>query len=321
MLMNLSCLVRKDEALRAAARKEAKIESPFLLENEEIVLSMFGMYWYSGGIYHNWRPGHFYVTNKRLVLFREMPPEILFETPYTNMKGMALRKERRSKGKAREELHVLLEGDEIARLHAVNTAVLKRAIEERLEIRGITLEKDPCLPAQDEVVTTFLRPGEEITHSGKMWHLITLPAPGREKSGVWKAGRLYLTDKRLCWRHGFDDSLAFETPPDSLMHVMVERRDPGGTLRQRDVLLVLHTDGQKSRVACFSGDEASLKGWEAAIAQTLRDRQAERGTETCPRCGRKASEQELLEEGCPRCGWCSPRALRRQAGGDGNGSG
>jgi len=323
-----------DEAQRAVARKEAKRDKPVLMENEEIILSMFGTYWSSRGIYRNWRPGHFYVTNKRLILFRKMPPEILFETPYERIKGMALPKKHFS-GEEREELHLLLEGDEVAQLHAMDTAALKRTIEERLKIRGITLEENPAFPVLDEVVTTFLHPGEEITHTGRMWHLMSLPAPGGVTSCLprkegkkqfvhrcretacqvmsegWKPGHLYLTDQRLCWWYDFDGRLAFQTPLDNIMHVMVERRALGGMRKQREALLVLYRDGQESKVACFSGDETSLRGWEKAIGERLRDLQAGRGTETCPRCGRRAPVEELLEEGCPRCGWVSPRLKQR----------
>lgn len=299
-----------DEAQRVVARREVKRNKPALMEKEEIILSMFGAYWYSGGIYHNWRPSHFYVTNKRLILFRKMPPEVLFETPYESIRDMAIRKGKQVTGEEREELHLLLKGDEVAQLYVMDTAALKRAMEERLEIRGIALEENPAFPVLDKVVTAFLHPGEGITHVGKMWYLMILPAPGGVTSEAWKPGHLYLTDRRLCWWYDWDGRLAFQIPFDHIMHVMVERRDLSSILKQAEVLLVLYRGDRENQVACFSSDEASVREWEEAIGDRLRDRQAERGTETCPRCGRRAPVEELLEEGCPRCGWVSPRLKR-----------
>ena len=300
-----------DEAQRAVARKGIKKDKPALLENEEIILSMFGTYWHSKGIYHNWRPGHFYVTNKRLLLFRRMPPELLFETPFERVKGMALKKTKHLASEEREELHLLLEGDEVARLHAMDTAALKNAVEERLKIRGIALEENPTFPILSEVAGTFLCPEEEITHTGRVWHLMTLPAPGGVMSETWKPGYLYLTDRRLCWWYDFDGRLAFQTPLDHIVHVMVERRDLGGMLHQRGVLLVLYRNGGGNELACFSGDETMLREWEKATSERLGESQAARGSETCPRCGQRAAVEQLLQEGCPRCGWMSPR-LKRQ---------
>lgn len=47
-----------------------------LLEGENISLSMFGYLWNSHGIIHEWRPGTWHLTNKRLFLWRK---EMLFE--------------------------------------------------------------------------------------------------------------------------------------------------------------------------------------------------------------------------------------------------
>lgn len=47
-----------------------------LFEGEKISRSMFGFLWSSHGIIHEWRPGTWHLTNRRLFLWRE---EMLFE--------------------------------------------------------------------------------------------------------------------------------------------------------------------------------------------------------------------------------------------------
>jgi len=307
-----------DEAQRVVASKEAKRNTPVLTKSEDIILSMFGTHWHSKGIYYNWRPGHLSLTSKRLILFRKMPPEILFETPWENIKGMALHKNTHFTGQERKELHVLLQGNEVVKFHATDTAALEVAMQERLNTMGFTLEENPVFPMFHETEATFLDQGEEITHSGKMWHLMPLPGPGGKISDTWKPGNLYLTEKRLCWWYDFDGRLAFQLPCDRIMHVTVEKRDMGVLVKQGHVLLVLCGNGQGKSVACFTGDETALREWEEAIGERLKDMQAERGTEACPRCGRRALSEALLREGCPRCGWVSPK-LKQRLQGDGHG--
>jgi len=295
-----------DEAQRALFTQEAK-SGPVLMKDEEIILSMFGTHWDSKGIYRHWRPGRLYLTTMRLILFRKMPFEILFETPWERIKGMALHKHRTFSGQERKELHVLLQGDEVVKLHCTDTAALKGAMEQSLNTMGLTLEENPDFPMSYETSADFLEQGEEITHSGKMWHLIPLSGPGGKISDAWKAGRLYLTDKRLCWRYDFDGTLSFQIPCDQVMHVTVEKRDTGVMLKQGPVLLVLCGNDKDKSAACFTGDETALREWKKAIHERLKDMQDERGTETCPQCGRRDAIEILLSEGCPGCGWMSAR--------------
>ena len=57
-----------DEKSRAWEREHRKKNVLSLVEGEEIALKMYGSYYYSKGIYSTWRPGYFYLTNKRLNL-------------------------------------------------------------------------------------------------------------------------------------------------------------------------------------------------------------------------------------------------------------
>jgi len=127
-----------DEATREYARKEWKKKEPPLRQGEKIVLRMFGSHWFSRGIYRSWRTGYFYLTNKRLLLFREEPTEVLFETTYERVRGLTIQ------GK---ELHILLkEPDETAILHAKSIDELKEAIESEMKAMRLALENVETCP-------------------------------------------------------------------------------------------------------------------------------------------------------------------------------
>lgn len=118
-----------DEAQRAIANKEAQTKEVPLKKDEYIIFSVFGTHWYSKGIYECWRAGTIYLTNKRLIMFRKAPAEVLFETPYEEIKAMALKEKPHFTGILRQELHLLLKEEEIMPVHSIDTLELKEAIE------------------------------------------------------------------------------------------------------------------------------------------------------------------------------------------------
>jgi len=61
-----------------------------LMEGEAIFRSMFGFLWSSHGIIHEWRPGTWHLTNKRLFLWRE---EMLFEIALDRVGELKVMKE------------------------------------------------------------------------------------------------------------------------------------------------------------------------------------------------------------------------------------
>ena len=76
-----------DEKTRAWEREHRKKNIPSLVEGEEIALKIYGSYYYSKGIYNAWRPGYFYLSNKRLILYRQDFDEIIFQAPLGEIKA------------------------------------------------------------------------------------------------------------------------------------------------------------------------------------------------------------------------------------------
>jgi hypothetical protein len=296
-----------DEAQRAYAADEwrRKEKGAPLLEGEEVILKMFGSHWYSKGIYRNWRPGHLYVTDRRVFLYRKEPAEILFEASYENIEGFALERKANIAKKETNYLYLFLKNGEVALLHPTEAYPVKEAIEVRMKELGLSLEKR-AVPRMDEDAAKFLMEDEEVVHNEKMWYLLEHPAPGGERTKTWKSGKLYLTNKRVCWWNNFNECIAFECKLDEIGRVSVETKDLGGMLKEKRVLVIEN--------AYFSGDEEAMRAFEKELKKRVKiDTVAEEvETETCPSCGRRAPVTELLNEGCRECGWMSPRLKKKE---------
>lgn len=71
-----------DKNTREWYAAELTKKAAVLADGEEILSRTFGYIWYSGGIIPNWRPGVWYLTNKRLFLWNG---EMLSETPLISL--------------------------------------------------------------------------------------------------------------------------------------------------------------------------------------------------------------------------------------------
>lgn len=314
-MLKYGMLTDMDEKTREWARKEKERRKPKepLAKGEQVLLKMFGSHWYSGGIYHNWRPGHFYVTDRRIFLWRTQPAELLLDIPYELIKGISIE---RKQNVAREEvdyLYILLKNGEIVQLHPTDVVTVRKVIEKRMKELGLKLIKKPIVPSINKETAIFLTPGEIITHSGKMWYLMSLPSSGRTTRDEWKPGHLYLTNKRLYWYDSFDGKIAWETARDSLIHATTQLKDLGNMLKNKEILSVLYRTRQGNKVACFSGLQTELEDWGNAFDYIIRQRSEPlpEDWETCPQCGEKAPRERLLKKGCSVCGWISPKLKRK----------
>ena len=293
-----------DEKTRAWEREHWKKNIPVLIEGEEIVLKMYGSHDYNKGIYHAWRPGYFYLTTKRLILYRQDFDEITFQMPLEEIKALVIREEAHFvKEKNKQVLYLIDKQDQVHRLSAVETNQLKDAIEQNLSILGLSLEVGPVLPPFEEVPIDFLTEGEEVTHrGGKVWYLV--PASGIQQE-TWRPGHLYLTNKRLCWWYDFERKLVFDVPVDRIFSADtgIRKTSALSSTKEKTLEITYRFNSTKSN-AFFSGEE-QIDEWEEALSRIVSGKRSEE-TETCPQCGKPAPAKELLEEGCQNCGWISP---------------
>ncbi|MDD3564098.1 MAG: gas vesicle protein [Methanothrix sp.] len=292
-----------DVAQRACAAEEQMrkgIDKPPLLNGEEIRLKIFGSQWYSEGIYQSWRPGHLYVTSRRLFLYRKEPAEILFETYYENIEGLAMERKENIAKKETDYLYISLKSGAIATLHPTDASVVIDTIVEEMNRLGLSCGKMKP-PAMDKNADKFLKEGENLVHCEKMWYHMELPAPGSVKT--WKPGRMYLTSERVCWWHDFDERIAFEASLREAISIGIEVRDFGGMLGMKRVLIIAHKSGE----VCFSGDDEAMQKMEEMLCSNMAK---DEEMETCPSCGAEAPVQELLTIGCMSCGWVSPKVKK-----------
>ncbi|MFQ5811841.1 MAG: gas vesicle protein [Anaerolineae bacterium] len=287
-----------DVRTRQWEREHIKKREPALLPEEEILLRMYGAHWYSNGIYRAWQPGHLYLTERRLFLFRAEPGEMLFETRFERIKGLAVRRDTHFTGAERDMLYLVRNPDRLAYLYAERSGELVAAIEERMQALGLPLDRDPHIPPLDPEVDAFLGQ-EEITADGKMWHRVP---PSGIMGETWRPGWLYLTPERLCWWCTEERKVLFEVPLTEITGASIETMDLGGLIKERPVLCLSYQNSHGEGTALFAGD--NLAEWQAALSRFVEER------ETCPQCGCPAPIRQLLEQGCPTCDWVSPR--RRQ---------
>jgi len=264
-----------DEAQRAVATEEERRKKRLpLAPGEKVLLKMFASHWYSKGIYHNWRPGHLYITDRRLFLFRKEPVEVLFQCPYEEIKGLVTERKTNIAGKETDYLYLLLRSEEVTQLHPSDAQVIKDTIEEKMKTLGLELEENLPLAMIGETAAKFLSDEEQLVHSGKMSHLVAEPRPGSTITNVWKPGHLYLTTQRLVWWYDFDGKVIFEVPLDKTSGAEVKRRDLGGMLKNKPVLDLAYRNGAGNEVACFSDAVEELNEWQKIISEVIARKQS-----------------------------------------------
>ena len=291
-----------DAAQRVWATEERRLKElgklP-LLEGEEILLRTFGTHWYSKGIYHSWRPGYIYVTNRRIFSYRKEPTEVLFTTYYEDIKGFAEERKENLAKKETDYLYIILKNGAIAKLHSTDVHAAKDVAVGEMNRHGLSYE-EMSASVMDENADKFLKKSEKLVHCEKMWHFVKASASDGISRGTWKAGRLYITSERVCWWHDFDERIAFDLSLGDIGAVGIETRDLGGFVGTRPAIIISNVGGD----ACFSSDIDSME----KIVEVLGSKASEgEEIETCPSCRAEAPVKELLTKGCTACGWVSPR--------------
>jgi hypothetical protein len=128
-----------DQSTREWYAKElAKAPVP-LMEGENILLRTFGSIWHGKGIIHTWRPGFWYLTNRRLFLWIRNPAGMLFETSLDKIEALMINTETRLKNQ-REELALQIDSGEVARLRVMDVVEFKEAVEKAAKKLGIRKE-------------------------------------------------------------------------------------------------------------------------------------------------------------------------------------
>ena len=303
-----------DQKTRAWESKHRNKPLPFLKDGEKTELKVYGSYYYQKGSYEAWKPGYFYLTNKRLVLYRSDFGEVVLQIAIEDIKALTLKEEEiHVRGPKKPILYLFDKEDQFYRINSTSAVQIKEAVELKIKECGLLLETTPAVPETKEEgqVTGELMENERIIHQGKrrIWYLE--PATGIRQE-TWIPGNLFLTDKRLFWWSGFYRKIVFETSLGCITGFSSGMKNDKGSLSGKDEKVLCVTtcpDRSSTFVSSFSGSSEEINEWEKALRQLPGQ---EEETETCPECGKKHPVKELLEKGCPHCGWVSPALKNRK---------
>jgi Gas vesicle protein len=239
-----------DAQTRAYAIREAQRQQSDLQPGEHAVLELYGSYQHARGISRVWRPGRLILTDRRVLLVRPAPREVLFETRLSAIAGIGRVAHEDAHGGRREIVCLALADGALAAIYTARPETLEASLRERLqrlgqavvEISGTHLERlDPAAVAE-----------------GHLWHRL---APGSGQA-PWRSGWAVLTGNELTWWADMEQRALLRVPVSAIWGLAVERRDLG-VLGDRDVLVVTYgSDGHRAE-ALFAGE--GIDAWPPAI--------------------------------------------------------
>jgi len=274
-----------DAAIRSTAQNKQVGEGPRLEEGERVIFSLFGSCWYSQGIYSAWRPGLIYLTDTRLLLYRQEPEEMLLDIQLGLIRGMDARQVAHFSGRDRQEIWLTLASGDVVRLHCADSEQLLTALEKARLLAG---PKNIELPEPD---------GREV-----IWYL----APDGTGKHTWRPGSFCVQEGGLCWRGTSGQGLSFRVFAADVLAVELIAEDTLNGPDGSPVMEVHYLGRLNPEKAYFAGKTEALRPWAFLLRQARCD-----VLETCPSCGAPAPAGRLLNKGCSACGWISARLKRR----------
>lgn len=252
-----------DEQLRDYANAELQQKKLALAPEERVLLELYGSHWHTNGIYRAWRPGRLFLTDRRLILYRQEPAEVLFQTPLTAIQDLVINRETYFTGALRDLLYLALDDGQTVALYAEELPALHAALTAHLAGLGRTPAGDLTPFVRDQVMADII--GERVVAEGKMWWLA--PAAGIHPA-TWRPGWLYLTAERLLWWSDFDGRAPVEIPLTRLGAINLAREanapgDAGFGPEVREVLMLAVRRRSGAQTLQFWGD--ALPQWRRQI--------------------------------------------------------
>jgi len=268
-------------------RKKEKQEDLSLEKGESVIWKGFATHWYERGIYTAWRPGIMYLTDRRLILLRREPREVLLEVPYDEVVKLESVRIAHFTGTEREELQLLLRSGESEKVSATEINQVIKHLSQRLGLNDDSIHVERPVKMQDRWF--------------KVWY-----QPDKGVDNVWRPGMFSVEEGRLFWRYGPNEPPAFSLWTPDLLGCELQYEDFGSGLEKNPILKLHCLARHDTETACFSGSEEVLSFW-LNILQALQGDQLE----VCPDCRAPVPVRRLLNEGCGRCGWQSARKRQR----------
>lgn len=103
-----------------------KVPAPLAM-NEKIIAKAYGSVWSNRGIVNTWTPGLWYLTDKRLFLWRREATEVVFEATLDEIEGFMVQGGTQVETE-RGGLYFRCTGGDVGRIYALNVEEFKEAI-------------------------------------------------------------------------------------------------------------------------------------------------------------------------------------------------
>jgi hypothetical protein len=207
-MLQYGLLEQWDADTRAWAER-ATSATPELDEGERVVIRTFGGHYDEGGMSRMWRPGTVFLTDRRVLVLRREPREVLWEARLDEVAATRLQTERTIGGEDRTRIRVELADGESALLSAAHP----EDFDERLRrLAPHVRAREPRPLAADE---------HKPECEGHLWY-----HEPRRDGALWRGGRAEVRDGRFTWKSPTDARPAIVLPVDQVRDV---RHEPGPT--------------------------------------------------------------------------------------------
>lgn len=203
-MLEYGLLQQWDADTRAWAQRAA-VATPELEEGERVVVRSFGGHCDERGPSHVWRPGALFLTDRRVLVHRREPREVLWEARLADVAATRLQSERTVGGEERLRVRVELAGGGGALLSAGDAEDFDESLR-RIAPHVRSLRPGP-LAAEDDA--------PEI--EGHMWY-----HEPRRDGALWRGGRARLDGGRLTWKAPADVRPAVVLDAGRIRDVRVE---------------------------------------------------------------------------------------------------
>ncbi|WP_207928708.1 gas vesicle protein [Actinomadura sp. 6K520] len=243
-MLEYGLLEQWDADTRAWAER-ATAAAPELEEDERVVIRSFGGHYDERGMSHVWRPGTLFLTDRRILVHRREPREVLWEARLEDVDATRLQSERTVGGEERLRVRVELTGGDGALLSAANPEKFDETLR-RLAPHVRSHEPRPLI-ADDG--------GPEC--EAHMWY-----HEPRRDGAMWRGGRARLENGRLTWKSPTDARPAVTLDTARIRDVRLE---PGTTPTTGLDRLVVDAAGEHLVLATAEGPR-----WARLLAPSAR---------------------------------------------------
>ncbi len=239
-----------DADTRAQLAGEARRRELGLQPGEHMVLEAYGSYHHARGISRIWRPGRLILTDRRLLLARPAPPEVLFEARISEIAGIGRVAVANIGQGQREIVSLALADGTLAALYTARPDLLEAGLRERLQRLGQPVTEIPRAQLEQLDLGTVAE--------DQLWHRWE---PGHGEA-QWRSGWAVLTQTELSWRPDTVPGASLRVPLTEIWGLAVQRREleaPG----RRDMLAISYGANRERAEALFAGE--GIDAWSAAI--------------------------------------------------------